>query len=95
MKTGGERAGRREASEAPPVHRPEYEHQLPKPFEECSDEELSDYITTMVIPHTIAFFSQMVYCNKDYRDVVQNIINNLAKSKSHFLYFQNILKQLP
>ena len=71
------------------------EHQLPKPFEECSDEELSDYITTMVIPHTIAFFSQMVYCNKDYRDVVQNIINNLAKSKSHFLYFQNILKQLP
>ena len=70
-------------------------HNLPKLFEECSDEELSDYIITMVIPHTISFFSQMVYSNKDYRDIVQNIINNLAKSKKHFIYYQNILTQLP
>ena len=70
-------------------------HNLPKTFEESTDEELSDYITTIVIPHTIAFFSQMVYSNKDYRDVIQKIINNLAKSKNHFLYFQSILKQLP
>ena len=32
-------------------------HMLPKSFDECRDEELSDHINMIVIPHTISFFS--------------------------------------
>ena len=70
-------------------------HNLQKPFDECSDEELSDHINMIVIPHTISFFSAMVHANKDYRDVIQNIINQMVKSPKHFSYFQSILKELP
>ena len=70
-------------------------HKLSKSFEDSSDEELSEYITVIVIPHTIAFFSQMMYSKKNYIDVVQNIINELKNSKEHFAYYQKIITQLP
>ena len=69
--------------------------QLPKTFNECTEEELSDYINMVVIPHTISFFSAMVHANKDYRDVVQKIINEMFKSPKHFTYYQSILRELP
>lgn len=70
-------------------------HNLPKNFNDCTEEELSDYINMIVIPHTISFFSAMVHANKDYRDVVQKIINEMVKSPKHFTYFQSILRELP
>ena len=63
-------------------------------LESKSEETLSNMITNTVVPGVITFYGHSMSENRNYLDVIKEIINNLQKSKDHFDEFKKILNDI-
>ena len=63
-------------------------------FEKKNEEQLSKMIMDTVVPGVIRFYGHSMYENRNYLDVINNIIQNLKLSKTHFNEFKRILNEI-
>ena len=63
-------------------------------FVTFSEDKLSILILNTVIPGTIRFYGHSMSENRNYLDVIKEIIDNLKKSEIHFNEFKNILNNI-